>query len=371
MPYSQPRKLSDLLLETQLNDEQKELSQLIKSSAKSLLKVINDILDFSKIEAGKMDFENVPFNFHTLLKEVATIIEFSTNDKNISIHSSVDSALPEKVYGDPTRIKQILINFGGNAIKFTKEGSVTFESELLENIKSQYVVKFSVKDTGAGIPKDKQDQIFDSFTQGDSSTTRRYGGTGLGLAICRQLAELMGGEVGVESELGSGSLFWATIPFKKAAQTNNGNEAQPEEISKKSISLYENKKILIAEDNKLNQLLARKIFEKEGFKVQIVENGLEAVRAFKKNKYAFILMDIQMPELDGYEATRKIRELEQESGDHIPIIALTASALDVARKSCLEAGMDEHVSKPVDKEKLFLAIRIAVSNSKIKKESLQ
>ena len=363
--------LNDLLLETKLNDEQKELSQLIKSSAKSLLKVINDILDFSKIEAGKMDFENVPFNFHTLLKEVATIIEFSTNDKNISIHSSVDSTLPEKVYGDPTRIKQILINFGGNAIKFTKEGSVTFKSELLENKKSQYVVKFSVKDTGAGIPKDKQDQIFDSFTQGDSSTTRRYGGTGLGLAICRQLAELMGGEVGVESELGNGSLFWATIPFKKAVQTNNGNEAQPKEISKKSISLYENKKILIAEDNKLNQLLARKIFEKEGFKVQIVENGLEAVQAFKKNKYAFILMDIQMPELDGYEATRKIRELEQESGDHIPIIALTASALDVARKSCLEAGMDEHVSKPVDKEKLFLAIRIAVSNSKIKKESLQ
>ncbi len=363
--------LNNLLLETELDSEQRELSKLVKSSANALLKVINDILDFSKIEAGKLDIENVPFSFHMLLKEVVTIVEFSADEKDISIQFSVDDALPEQMYGDPTRIRQILINFGGNAVKFTKKGSIYFTAELLENRDTHCVVKLSVRDTGTGISKDKQKHIFDSFTQGDSSTTRKYGGTGLGLAICRQLAELMDGEVGVESELNKGSLFWATIPLKKVTQAEQIDVNQPEQPLKEAILLGNDKKVLVAEDNKLNQLLARKILEREGFEVEIASNGLEAVQAFQNNNYAFILMDIQMPEMDGYETTRTIRALEQKSGGHIPIIALTASALDVARELCLKAGMDEYVSKPVDKDKLFTAIKIAISASRIKAGSLQ
>lgn len=363
--------LNNLLLETELDSEQRELSKLVKSSANSLLKVINDILDFSKIEAGKLDIENVPFNFHTLMKEVVKIIEFSTNEKDISIQFSIDDALPEQVYGDPTRIRQILINFGGNAVKFTKKGNIFFKAELLENRDNHCLVKFSVIDTGMGIPKNKQKHIFDSFTQVDSSTTRRYGGTGLGLAICRQLVELMDGTVGLESELNKGSQFWATIPFKRVTQTERIEISQPDEPSKEPVLLGSNKKVLVAEDNKLNQLLARKILEKEGFEVEIASNGLEAVQAFQKNNYAFILMDIQMPEMDGYETTRTIRAIEEERGGHIPIIALTASALDVARELCLKAGMDEYVSKPVDKEKLFTAIKIATSASNVNSGSLQ
>ncbi len=363
--------LNNLLLETELDSEQRELSKLVKSSANALLKVINDILDFSKKEAGKLDIENVPFSFHMLLKEVVTIVEFSADEKDISIQFSVDDALPEQMYGDPTRIRQILINFGGNAVKFTKKGSIYFTAELLENRDTHCVVKLSVRDTGTGISKDKQKHIFDSFTQGDSSTTRKYGGTGLGLAICRQLAELMDGEVGVESELNKGSLFWATIPLKKVTQAEQIDVNQPEQPLKEAILLGNDKKVLVAEDNKLNQLLARKILEREGFEVEIASNGLEAVQAFQNNNYAFILMDIQMPEMDGYETTRTIRALEQKSGGHIPIIALTASALDVARELCLKAGMDEYVSKPVDKDKLFTAIKIAISASRIKAGSLQ
>ncbi len=363
--------LNNLLLETELDSEQRELSKLVKSSANALLKVINDILDFSKIEAGKLDIENVPFSFHMLLKEVVTIVEFSADEKDISIQFSVDDALPEQMYGDPTRIRQILINFGGNAVKFTKKGSIYFTAELLENRDTHCVVKLSARDTGTGISKDKQKHIFDSFTQGDSSTTRKYGGTGLGLAICRQLAELMDGEVGVESELNKGSLFWATIPLKKVTQAEQIDVNQPEQPLKEAILLGNDKKVLVAEDNKLNQLLARKILEREGFEVEIASNGLEAVQAFQNNNYAFILMDIQMPEMDGYETTRTIRALEQKSGGHIPIIALTASALDVARELCLKAGMDEYVSKPVDKDKLFTAIKIAISASRIKAGSLQ
>lgn len=355
--------MNDLLLETELDNEQRELSKLVKSSANALLKVINDILDFSKIEAGKMDIENVPFNVRTLIKEVVQIIEFSANDKDISIQFSVSRDLPGELYGDPTRIRQILINYGGNAIKFTKKGNITFNVDLLENSGDTYIVKFSVSDTGSGIPAKKQSHIFNSFTQGDSSTTRRYGGTGLGLAICRQFTELMGGEVGVESEVDKGSVFWSSIPLKSVTHIEPNNRDQQGIPSQEFVPFNKNEKILVVEDNKLNQLLARKILEKSGLEVIVAENGIEAVAAVQKDKYACVLMDIQMPEMDGYEATRKIRELEQVSGEHIPIIALTASALDVDRELCLKAGMDDYVSKPVDKEKLFSAMKNAVSSS--------
>lgn len=351
--------MNNLLLETDLTDEQRELSELVNSSAKSLLKVINDILDFSKIEADKMEIEKVPFNLHTLVREAVQIIDFSSKGKDLKISFSIDSNIPERLYGDPTRIRQVLINFGGNAVKFTKEGKITFKTERLESDDSSCLIKFLVTDTGPGIPKNKQSGIFDSFTQGDSSTTRRYGGTGLGLAICRQLAELMGGEVGVESEAGKGSTFWFTVSLEKAKIEVNSNNTQVKKPLLSSEPFIKNLKILVAEDNKMNQILARIILEKEGFEVDIAETGIEAIKAVEKNEYAFVLMDIQMPEMDGYEATKLIREMEKDSGRHLPIIALTASAMDVDRELCIQAGMDEYVSKPVDKEKLFMAMRIA------------
>lgn len=207
--------MNDLLLETDLTQEQYELSQLVKSSAEALLKVINDILDFSKIEAGRLDIENLPFHLPALLKEVSQIITFSANNNDLAIKWSMDRNIPEHLIGDPTRLRQILINYGGNAVKFTKQGRVEFNARLLNMDDDVCIVKFQVSDTGSGIAKEKQQNIFEAFTQGDSSTTRRYGGTGLGLAICRQLANLMNGEVGVDSEPGRGSTFWFSVPLKR------------------------------------------------------------------------------------------------------------------------------------------------------------
>ncbi|MDX1640729.1 MAG: response regulator [Balneolaceae bacterium] len=349
--------MNDLLLETDLTDEQRDLSNMVRKSAKSLLRVINDILDFSKIEAGKMKIEKVPFHLRDFLKEIVQIISFSTNDKGLSIEYSIDDEIPSYLLGDPVRIRQILMNYGGNAVKFTEKGSVSFFVKLLEIKGSKYTLQFSVKDTGPGIPPQKQKDIFDSFTQADDSTTRKYGGTGLGLAICRQLAELMNGEVGVDSEPGYGSTFW----FKVTLQgTEEGDIEEPIDDSTTIDTfknLKENLKILIAEDNQINQIVAKKILEKEGFEVDIVDTGKKAVEAIQKENYAFVFMDIQMPEMDGYEATRTVRELEMDTDKHTPIIALTASAMEKDRQKCLDAGMDEYLAKPIEKEELIRVLK--------------
>ena len=352
--------MNDLLLETELTNEQRELSELVKSSAKNLLKIINDILDFSKMEAGKMEIENVPFQVQKIVKDVVQIIDFSTNKKGIEIKYTIDPEIPERLLGDPTRLRQILLNYGSNAVKFTKKGSVHFKAELLSSVDDRRTVKFSVADTGFGIPKEKQSGIFDAFIQGDSSTTRRYGGTGLGLAICRQIAELMDGNVGVKSKLGEGSVFWFTVSLNVPEQ-----DQKLQELPKDSIAAFKefsaiNNKALVVEDNLINQLVAKKILEKEGFEVDISENGVEAVEAVQENNYAFVLMDIQMPEMDGYEATKKIREMEKLTGHHLPIIALTASAMDVDRELCIQSGMDEYVAKPVSRVTLLKALNSAI-----------
>ncbi|WP_138429755.1 response regulator [Fodinibius saliphilus] len=349
--------MNDLLMETDLDEEQEELSRLVKRSAESLLRVINDILDFSKIEAGKMDIEEIPFNIRNVIKEVVEIITYSTEEKGLDITYSADEDIPQKLLGDPTRLRQILLNYGSNAVKFTEEGYVAFNIDLIESEEDEHLVQFSVEDTGTGISEDKQSDIFGSFSQADSSTTRKFGGTGLGLAICRQLAELMDGEVDVESELGEGSTFYCTIPFKDVEEETNEVQTGREEEKEEKAFLSEDMKILVAEDNEINQMVATKILEKEGLDVEIVENGLEAVKAVKENDYAFVLMDIQMPEMDGYDATRAIREMEEETGKHIPIIALTASAMEEDRKLCLDAGMDDYVPKPVDREYLMKALK--------------
>ena len=352
--------MNDLLLETELTGEQRELSELVKSSAKNLLKIINDILDFSKMEAGKMEIENVPFQVQKIVKDVVQIIDFSTNKKGIGIKYTIDPKIPERLLGDPTRLRQILLNYGSNAVKFTKKGSVHFKAELLSSEDDSSTIKFSVVDTGRGIQKEKQSGIFDAFTQGDSSTTRRYGGTGLGLAICRQIAELMDGNVGVESKLGEGSLFWFTVSLKVPEQAHKLQELPDESTSVFKKFSAANNKALVVEDNLINQLVAKKLLEKIGFVVDVSENGTEAVEAVQKTNYAFVLMDIQMPEMDGYEATKKIREMEKQTGHHLPIIALTASAMDVDRELCIQSGMDEYVAKPVNRATLLKALNSVI-----------
>lgn len=350
--------MNDLLLETNLTEEQKELSGMVKKSAKSLLRIINDILDFSKIEAGKMEIEKVPFRIKEFLQEIVQIISFSTNDKGLLIECKIDDDVPEIVIGDPTRVRQILMNYGNNAVKFTEKGKVSFRVELLESKGDEYTLKLTVRDTGPGIPPEKQKGIFKSFTQGDTSTTRKYGGTGLGLAICHQLANLMKGDVGVESEVGEGSTFWFKVTLKKADEENLKSQLDEPDSGELDSDLTSKKlKILIAEDNQINQIVARKILEKEGFEVDIVDTGTKAVEAVEQNDYAFLFMDIQMPEMDGYKATRIIRELEKDSGRHLPIIALTASALDDAREKCLNAGMDEYLAKPIEKDEMIRVLK--------------
>ena len=352
--------MNDLLLETGLTGEQRELSELVRSSAKNLLKIINDILDFSKMEAGKMEIENVPFQVQKIVKDVVQIISFSSNKKELGINYTISPDVPERLTGDPTRVRQILMNFGSNAVKFAKRGQVHFKVELLKSEGSKNTVKFSVVDTGPGIPEEKLPGIFDAFTQGDTSTTRRHGGTGLGLAICRQIVELMNGEVGVESKLGEGSEFWFTITLNVPGQNQEPHDVPGKKPAQMEMGSADNNKVLVVEDNAINQLVAKKILEKEGFDVDISENGVEALEAVQNNDYAFILMDVQMPEMDGYEATKKIREMEKNTGRHLPIIALTASAMDTDRELCIQAGMDEYVAKPVNRVSLLKALKLAV-----------
>jgi signal transduction histidine kinase len=349
--------MNDLLLETNLSAEQRELSTMVKKSAKSLLRVINDILDLSKIEAGKMRLEEVPFNIRESTHEIVQILSFSSNDKGLPISKTIDDSIPEYLIGDPVRIRQVLMNFGGNAVKFTEKGQVSFDVKLIKSQRGSCTLKFSVTDTGPGITKKKQKEIFGTFTQGDTSTTRKYGGTGLGLSICKQLVDLMDGELGLDSEPGKGSTFWFTVSLKKATEETARESMDQPGMNNGFFNSGQTLKILIAEDNKINQIVARKILEKEGFEVDIAETGKEAVDAVQNGDYSFVFMDIQMPEMDGYEATRTIRELEKGTGKHTPIIALTASAMEKDREKCLSVGMDEYVPKPIEKEELLRVLK--------------
>jgi len=345
--------MNSLLLETELDAKQRKLSEMVKKSADSLLRVVNDILDFSKIEAGKMDIEVVPFKTEEVVSEVIQTISFNAKKKAIKIDYLIDDDVPKTLMGDPTRIKQLLLNFGSNAVKFTENGGVTIRVGLTENGTGSCSVKYSVKDTGMGIPEDKLDGIFDPFKQADTSTTRKFGGTGLGLAICRQLVELMKGTVGVESEPGNGSTFWFEVPLKKSGKEKDANEAAGNQPPDNTGRSFEGMKILVAEDDKMSQLVIRKFLEKEGIKADIVETGSEAIKALEAGEYGAVLMDVQMPNLDGFAATKMIREKEKDSGKHTPIIMLTASAMAEDREESIESGADEFITKPIDQAKLM------------------
>ncbi|MDZ7261602.1 MAG: response regulator, partial [candidate division KSB1 bacterium] len=480
--------MAELLLDTPLTPEQRDYLEALKSSADSLLRLLNDILDFSKIEAGKLDLEVIDFDLRHTIEEVSDTLALRAYTKGLELACLIDPNVPSQLRGDPGRLRQIIVNLVGNAIKFTEKGEVVIRAELDQETETQVTVRFSVTDTGIGIPEDKQAVIFESFTQVNGSITRKYGGTGLGLAISKQLVKLMGGQIGVESTPGKGSRFWFTAVFEKqatvlplvtpdiagmrvlAVDDNATNRiilyqylvswgcraevvasgaqaleslreatepyhlvlldvqmpdmdgfqvaqliksdpqlshlpivmltsmgargdaqrckeigiegyltrpikqsqlyqtivtvmgyAQKKTSEKKLVTLHtiaESQRrlhILLAEDNPVNQKVARRILEKAGHTVEVVNNGRLAVEALEQKEYDLVLMDVQMPEMDGFEATRLIRQKEGAQR-HTPIIAMTAHAMKGDRERCLEAGMDAYISKPLQPQELFDAI---------------
>ncbi|MFZ4777864.1 MAG: ATP-binding protein [Terrimicrobiaceae bacterium] len=352
---------SSLLLETKLDEEQLNFAKTIRTSADTLLSLINDILDFSKIDSGHLEFERVPVDLSACVKETCDLLAFAAQQKGIALKAELAPDLPPAIWGDATRIRQVLVNLVGNAVKFTEKGGV----EVRLVLESNHVLQASVSDTGIGIPPERMEMIFQPFTQADASTTRRYGGTGLGLVISRRLVEMMGGRLWVENRDGGGSVFHFTLPFEEAgaaAPLNDLPHFPPEEpaglLPVPSGTLSGPLRILIAEDNAINQKLVAILLRRLGYEPDIVGDGLEAVDAARMGRYDVILMDYQMPFMDGTDACRKIRE--EEKNDPLRprayIIALTANAMNEDRDRALAAGMDDYLTKPLRVESLKTAL---------------
>jgi PAS domain S-box-containing protein len=357
--------MTELALDTELTSGQREYLGLVLASADSLLKLINDILDFSKIEAGKIDIEKIEFPFQHSLDETLKSLALRAQQKNVELSWRVGPGIPEYLKGDVGRLRQIVVNLVGNAVKFTERGEIEVSVETESESEAGVLLHFRVRDSGIGIPKAKQEMIFEAFTQVDSSTTRNYGGTGLGLAITSRLVQLMGGTIWVESEPGQGSIFHFTSRFEFAgAVPKTADSGNPEAIRSLPAgtavpSMFpraQGMKILLAEDNAVNRKLATALLQKRGHQVVATENGQEALDALERENFDLVLMDVQMPVLDGLDAIRAIRAKEQSSGSHLPIIALTAHAMKGDRERCLVAGADEYVSKPIRTSDLLAAI---------------
>jgi CheY-like chemotaxis protein/HPt (histidine-containing phosphotransfer) domain-containing protein len=357
--------MTELALDTELTSEQREYLGLVRTSADSLLKLINDILDFSKIEAGKIEVESVEFPFQQSLDETMKSLAFRVHQKGVELTWRVGSGIPKYLKGDVGRLRQILVNLVGNAVKFTERGEIEVSVEVESESDAEVLLHFQVRYTGIGIPKAKQQMIFDAFTQVDSSTTRTYGGTGLGLAITPQLVKLMGGSIWVESEPGRGSIFHFTSRFEFAGAVprtiGSGNpEAMRGHPAGAALpATSPGMKILLAEDNAVNRKLVTTLLQRRGYHVVATENGQEALDVLATQNFDVVLMDVQMPVLDGLDATRAIRTKEQSSGAHLPIIALTAHAMKGDRERCLAAGADEYVTKPIRTTDLLEAINRA------------
>jgi PAS domain S-box-containing protein len=351
--------MTNLLLDTELTAEQRDFAETVRKSGENLLVIINEILDFSKIEAGKMELEILPFDLCLTLEDTALLLSLRADEKGLKLICQIDPAVPSYMKGDPGKIRQIITNLIGNAIKFTHQGEVIISAKLSADQNNFATILFEVHDSGIGIPQHRLEAVFAPFTQADGSTMRKYGGTGLGLAICKQLAELMGGEIGVTSEEGHGSTFWFTARFEKlteqAAELFNTSDVSGRVAMRYTVAENAERgiRILLAEDNVINQKVAQNILNKLGYKADVVADGREAVRALELIDYDIVLMDCQMPETDGFAATAMIRDPESKVLNHsVPIIAMTANAMKGDRENCIEAGMDDYLSKPVKKDEL-------------------
>ncbi|MES2696700.1 MAG: ATP-binding protein, partial [Verrucomicrobiota bacterium] len=353
--------MTNLLAQTPLTPSQQEMGRLIQGSAESLLTIINDILDFSKIEAGKLHISPVAFELPPIIDETIAMLTSAASDRHLTLVRDVDPELSSSaLWGDDGRIRQVLLNLVGNAIKFTEQGSVTvIASKLPGSDAAQTAVRIAVRDTGIGIPHEAQVKLFQPFIQADNSVTRRFGGTGLGLSICRQLVKLMGGEIGVNSHPGRGSEFWFTLtlenrPLEEITAGATVLGAPPAAVEKRSL------RVLVADDNSVNQAVARGLLTLMGHDVAVVGNGHEALTRLARTPHDVVLMDCQMPGLDGYEATRRIRAGAIAGIDpRIRIIAVTASAMAGDREACLEAGMDDFVTKPIRVDEVRAALERA------------
>lgn len=336
-----------LALETGSEPERKEYLTLARSSAESLLDTLNEILDFSKIEAGKLVIEFADFDVRKLVSEVAAIFALQAERKQLKLTCTIAAGVPAMVRGDYVRVRQVLVNLLGNALKFTEQGSIAVKVACSEE--EPLNIEFQVNDTGIGIPADKQELIFQAFSQADSSTTRRFGGTGLGLTICSRLVSAMGGQIGVKSAPESGSMFSFTVPFLKAALESTPIRTEESREMHTAGRLH----VLLAEDNPVNQKLGVRLLEKAGHTVTLAVNGREAADRAAETDFDIVLMDLQMPEMDGFEAAALIRERDAKTGGHTPIVALTAHALPEHELSCRQAGMDGYLTKPLNPKKLY------------------
>lgn len=337
--------MSELLLETTLTLEQAEYAQLLHEASQSLMRIINDILDFSKMEAGRLELEVLELKPHALVESVVAMLLPAARAKGIGLQTSFDSKIPVALLGDGDRLRQVLVNLVGNAIKFTERGSVLIRVKAVETTCEQASVQFSIRDTGIGIDDGVRARLFEAFRQGDASMSRRFGGSGLGLAISKRIVELMGGHIEVESSVGKGSTFSFSVAL--ALPKGKKRVVAAEHAAPANRTLERNARVLVAEDNIVNQRLIEAQLQKLGCRATIVSTGRGAVDEVASARYDVILMDCQMPDLDGLAATRAIRGLETRTGEHVPIIALTANARPGDREACLASGMDDHLAKPV------------------------
>jgi CheY-like chemotaxis protein/anti-sigma regulatory factor (Ser/Thr protein kinase) len=344
-----------LLEDTELNDDQHEFVNTAHKSADALLAILNDILDLSKIEAGKLSFEKIAFDFKQIVRDIVILHSLKSEQQGVALIQQIDDTLPDTLIGDPTRLRQVIVNLVSNALKFTRQGEVKVSVEVLDSNTDSVDVKVTVSDTGIGIPQSALDTLFNAFTQADGSTTRKYGGTGLGLAIVSQLVDMMDGSLGVESEEGVGSSFWFTANYPRTDETCERSDV----ATKQNRVVQLNARVLLVEDNPINQMVAQKMLEKVGLKAVLANNGVEALKALQEQSFDLVLMDCQMPEMDGFDATREIRNLDIRTlyDQHLPVIAMTANVMSGDRERCLEVGMDDYIGKPVQRDHLEAVLR--------------
>ncbi|MEW6077666.1 MAG: PAS domain S-box protein [Thermodesulfobacteriota bacterium] len=354
--------MTDMLLDTNLTGQQRDFARSVKTSAESLLAIINDILDFSKIEAGKLEVESIVFDLKDLLADIMDIVCMQARGKGITCTADISNDIPGGLVGDPVRLRQVLMNLLSNAVKFTRQGSVAVTVSLETETELEIAVRFQVTDTGIGIPEDYHGKLFQSFTQLDASMTRKFGGTGLGLAISKQLVKMMDGDIGFSSQAGRGSTFWFRIPLKKKMPAEKAKRLISQQAPTSATGLR-GLRILLAEDNPINMKVIEKQLELMGHTVTSVFNGEEAVNAFEKNEFDVVLMDIQMPVMDGVLAAQQIHRIQDQRGcdRKVPVIALTAHAMAGERENLLKSGLDGYIPKPVTGQMLAEAMREALA----------